>query len=191
MGCGDMNWQNKCFCKNSHKAIVPVIEPSTLFVIAFWVFWISFTILVVLITHFLFVNLVVALGSLTREPVRVLNETEAPESHQHLFLAYDFQIEPVKIQRVQVGCEYWYGVVDQLEATSEEKDWIKKIMYCESKCNPDAVSSAGARNLMQFMSKTFYWQGGQDINDPYEQIELALKMYRKGMAHHWCCNSLI
>ena len=32
---------------------------------------------------------------------------------------------------------------------------------------------------------------GKDINDSYEQIEMALIMYRKGMANHWCCNDLI
>ena len=78
-----------------------------------------------------------------------------------------------------------------MEANEVEKAWLKRMAFCESTCNPYARSHAGAYGLVQFMQKTWDWQGGGDINNPYEQLEKALMMYRKGMAHHWCCNDLI
>lgn len=95
------------------------------------------------------------------------------------------------IEQVKTGCDYWYSVIDGLEATYEEKAWLKQIAFCESTCSPSAVSYMGATGLMQFMPETFNWMGGKDITDSYEQIELALEMYRKGMANHWCCSKLI
>ena len=97
-------------------------------------------------------------------------------------------IAELEIKQFQRGCEYWYSVVDTLDANEVEKDWIKRIMFCESTCNPNAISSAGAKGLMQYMPKTWNWMGGGDINNPYEQIEMSLMMYRMGMANHWCCN---
>jgi hypothetical protein len=189
MGCGDMpNMTNKCHCKNRYKFEVPIIELSTFFVIVFWAVIIFLIVIFAICIHLAFAHFVVAVGSLAREPVRYQIQTEPLNLDNSLLLNYEFEIEPVKIQR---GCEYWYGVVDQLEATSEEKDWIKKIMYCESKCNPDAVSSANSIGLLQFQQRTWDWQGGGDINNPYEQIQKALEMYRKGLRKHWCCDALI
>jgi hypothetical protein len=191
MGCGDMPHLRKCFCKNGYKHRVPEMEFSTLFVIAFWAFWISLLILVVGGCHLIFINFIATLGSLSGEPTRVLNETKPPESHQHLLLTYDFQIEPVKIESPKVGCEYWDNYINTLDATEGEKSWLSRIAFCESTCNPNAISSAGATGLMQFMPRTWNWMGGGDINSPYEQIGKALMMYRKGMANHWCCHKLI
>ena len=86
-------------------------------------------------------------------------------------------------------CDYWYSYIDTLEATTGERKWLKDIIFCESTCRADAVSPAGATGLLQFMPRTWDWMGGGDIHDPYEQIDLALYMFRKGMASHWCCHN--
>ena len=107
------------------------------------------------------------------EVEEVIQEPEAPVIHTKDY---------------PVGCEYWNGYINTMEANEEEKTWLSRIMFCESTCNPYAISHAGATGLMQYMPKTWDWMGGGDINNPYEQLEKALMMYRKGMAHHWCCN---
>jgi hypothetical protein len=193
MGCGDMPHLRKCFCKNGYKHRVPEMEFSTLFVIAFWAFWISLAILVALVVNYILVNFVLILGGLPGEPTRVINETKPLESHQHLLLIYDFQIEPVKAQvQNRVGCEYWEEVISGLEATPEEKSWLSRIAYCESTCNPNAVSYMNAQGLLQFTLPTWEDFGGnRDINNPYHQLEVGLEMYRKGLQSRWCCNKLI
>ena len=94
----------------------------------------------------------------------------------------------IETEPYPVGCEYWDGYINTMEATEEERAWLSRIMFCESTCNPYARSHANSIGLMQFQKRTWDWQGGGDINNPYEQLEKALVMYRKGMAHHWCCN---
>ncbi len=185
MGCGDMPHMRR------KKETVPEMEFTTLFIVAFWAFWISLIALVVLGGLYLFITLILILGSFRTEPERPQIETKPVQTYIQPIRKYEFEIEPVKVERPKVGCEYWYGVVDQLEANATEKKWLKDIIFCESTCNPNAVSYAGATGLLQFMPRTWNWQGGGDINNPYEQIEKGLEMYRKGMANHWCCNSII
>ncbi len=190
MGCGDMPHINKCYCRNSYKR-KKTIKLSTLYHIARILLFIAVTILLGLFIHLMLIHFIVGIGSLSGEPVRGLNETKPTEEYKQAIVEYEFQIEPVKVERPKVGCEYWDNYINTLDATEEEKSWLSRIAFCESTCNPNAVSSAGATGLMQFMPKTFNWMGGKDINNSYEQIELALKMYRKGMRGHWCCDRLI
>lgn len=74
---------------------------------------------------------------------------------------------------------------------------FKKVMFCESSNNPDAVGDHGlARNVMQFHKPTFdsyaKLYGKQLSYDSYEdQIELAAWMFSNGEQHHWTCYSTV
>ena len=155
------------------------MEFSNLFLVIFWTFAVAVGIAVVLFI----MNLVVVLGSL--EP-RVESRRVESQQNETLLISYEFQIEPEKISD-PVGCEYWNNYIDTMEANGEERAWLKRMVFCESTCNPYAVSRAGATGLIQFMPSTFRANGGTDINNPYEQLQIGLEMYRMGQAYQWCC----
>jgi hypothetical protein len=90
-----------------------------------------------------------------------------------------------------VGRDYWEDYLLNLEgANPEERKWLNDMAECESTYNPSAYNQSGATGLLQFMPRTWGWKGGGNINNPYEQIEKALQMYREGLAHHWSCNKI-
>ena len=69
---------------------------------------------------------------------------------------------------------------DDLFAQAEQEHGLpsgllKAIAYAESNFNPTAVSSAGARGLMQFMPATAARFGVRDVNDPAQAIPGAAK----------------
>lgn len=84
------------------------------------------------------------------------------------------------------GCNYWNSYVDTLTVTEDESSWLKRVMNCESHCNPNATNGVN-NGLMQFASSTYKSNGGKNIWDGYEQIEIALKMYKQGRASAWGC----
>ncbi len=185
--------RNRCFNKNSHKT-VPEMELSTLFIIAFWSFWISLTILIVLVGHYLLINLILVFGSFNVEPERPQIETEPVRPYIQPIQKHEIEFEPVKVETIEsrTGCDYWYGVIETLDATQQEKQWLADILYCESRCDPNAISHAGATGIAQWMP--WVWNAyypGEDINNPYLQIEKTLEKYREGRASMWCCNDLI
>lgn len=52
---------------------------------------------------------------------------------------------------------------------------VKAIVKAESDFNPDAVSPAGARGLMQLMPETARLMGIADIDDPEENVEGGIR----------------
>ena len=168
---------NKCYRKKIDE--IPVVELTTSFSLLVWIILVISILAVVGLSTYLFTR-----------PYTYENEIERGQ----MLTDYSIELQPPRIanyEQVKTGCDYWFGVIDNLDANETEKKWLKDIMFCESTCNPNAVSYAGATGLLQFMPKTWEWMGGGDIHNSYEQIDKALMMYRKGMASHWCCNDLI
>lgn len=166
---------------------VPIFELTNWASIVMWVFMIAVVVWVVYFGMLFIISIISLFGSFNE--TYVVNRTGYREEVEYIVQSPQEPLDYTEVEkRYVVGCEYWNGQIEALEAAEVEKDWLKRIMFCESTCNPYAVSYAGAQGLMQYMAKTFYWQGGKDISNPYEQLELALSMYRKGMANHWCCH---
>ncbi len=82
------------------------------------------------------------------------------------------------------GCTYWNGYVDSLGVSQAESNWLKPLMRCESTCNPGASNGVN-HGLLQFHPNTYTRHSGKNIWDGYEQIEIALRLYRSGGAGHW------
>ena len=169
---------NKCYRKKLDE--VPVIELTTSFSILVWIILILSILAVVGLSTYLFTR-----------PYIYQNEIEGGQ----MLTDYSVELQPPRIanyEQVKTGCDYWFGVIDNLDANETEKKWLKDIMFCESTCNPNAVSYAGATGLYQWMPwvwESYYPQ--LDINNPYLQMEKALEKYREGRASMWCCNDLI
>jgi soluble lytic murein transglycosylase len=63
---------------------------------------------------------------------------------------------------------------------------VRAVIKAESNFNPDAVSRAGARGLMQLMPETALLMGVKDINDPAENVEGGVRYLRKLLkSFHW------
>lgn len=69
------------------------------------------------------------------------------------------------------------------EAGDPDPEGFARQMYAESRFNVDAVSSAGARGIAQFMPDTAK-QYGVDVNDPHSSLKGALR-YRKWLRDHF------
>lgn len=74
---------------------------------------------------------------------------------------------------------------------------FKKVMFCESGNNPNAVGDKGlAKNVMQFHKSTFDLYSKQfynifeiklDYNSYHDQIELATWMWSNNQQSNWTC----
>lgn len=83
----------------------------------------------------------------------------------------------IRYWAAQYGLGYW-----NLAATAA----------CESDFLPGAYNpSSGVSGLFQFMPSTFYWQGGVNLWDVWDQSRVAAKMFANGLAYHWHCAQLL
>lgn len=84
--------------------------------------------------------------------------------------------------------QFWSERVDTLTSNAVERSWLKRVMWCESKGDRFAKNkNSYASGLYQFMPSTFRGNGGKDIWNGFEQMEIALRMYRNGQAYQWAC----
>ena len=83
----------------------------------------------------------------------------------------------IRYWAAQYGLGWW-----QLAATAA----------CESDFKVNAYNPAsGVSGIFQFMPSTFYWQGGTNLWDPWDQSRIAAKMFANGLAYHWHCAQLL
>lgn len=66
-------------------------------------------------------------------------------------------------------------------------DQMLRVAMCESGLNPNAQNRSGASGLFQFKPGTFYGHGGHNIWDPYDQADVAARMFSQGLASQWTC----
>ena len=99
----------------------------------------------------------------------------------------EYHAEPMP--RVASGLDYWNSAIALMDATEDERAWLSRVMACESMGNEYAVNFTGsaASGLMQFMPNTYYGNGGTDVWNGHEQLQVALKMYQHGQAYQWAC----
>jgi hypothetical protein len=94
------------------------------------------------------------------------------------------QVEELNLTPVEYATIYanHYGI---------DEGVFKKVMWCESRNNPDAVGDNGkAKNVMQFHKPTFDSYAkklGEDLdyNSYHDQIKVAAYMFSIGEAKQW------
>lgn len=68
---------------------------------------------------------------------------------------------------------------------------LVRVMNCESGGDPSAVNPVtGDSGLFQFNPNTYYANGGTDLWNPWEQIEVAARMWANGQGGEWVCTGL-
>lgn len=77
------------------------------------------------------------------------------------------------------NCPYWYSVVNSGPYSSEEKNWLKFIMYCESGCNAESNKST-YKGLFQWSPYWWRKQFKENIFDGQAQLKHTIEKYRAG-----------
>ena len=90
------------------------------------------------------------------------------------------------------NCPYWYSVVNSGPYSTEEKKWLKFIMYCESGCNAESNKST-YKGLFQWSPYWWRKQFSENIFDGHAQLKHTIAKYRAGestRANQWpSCHS--
>lgn len=89
------------------------------------------------------------------------------------------------------NCVDWDRYIDSITTNEAERAWLKFVIRCESGCRAGADNNRYYKGILQFSPRTFASYGGTNIYDGYQQINIALSIYRSGGAeHHWpaCTN---
>lgn len=77
-------------------------------------------------------------------------------------------------------CPYWKEFVKAANITGLSPFLLAAIGWVESRYNPEAVSSAGAKGIMQIMPNTWNAWGSGDIFNPHDNIFAGSNYLR------WC-----
>lgn len=87
---------------------------------------------------------------------------------------------PTSVTQLSSNCDYWYGVVNALDATEEEKEWLRFTMKWESGCNAESNKSK-YKGLYQWEPCLWYKLYPNDnIFDGHAQIRNTLSKVRAG-----------
>jgi hypothetical protein len=91
---------------------------------------------------------------------------------------------PDSVPQRGFNCDYWHAYVDNINATDEEKKWLKFTMKWESGCNAER-NSGFYKGLFQWSPCIWYAQYPKDnIFDGELQIKRVLEKLRAGANPH-------
>lgn len=104
----------------------------------------------------------------------------------------------------------WRRYLETLPEDQEMKDWIFRIVKCESSGNPlnensqhviiDGIDYGTAKGLGQFLDKSvgllpstweraeLYLNRDLDIWNEYDQVDAMVEFYKRGYQKEWACN---
>ncbi len=87
---------------------------------------------------------------------------------------------PDSVPQRGYNCPYWNTYIDNINATEEEKQWLKFIIHCESGCNAESNKSFH-KGLFQWDPCLWYTQYvSENIFDGEAQIKITLQKLREG-----------
>ncbi len=111
----------------------------------------------------------------------IIDETIEREPRPQIIIIRGPQDLPDSVPQRDYACEYWEPYIDNsVNATTEEKNWLKFIMYCESGCNAESNKSF-YKGLFQWNPCLWYKQYPNDnIFDGEAQIKRTLQKLREG-----------
>ena len=110
----------------------------------------------------------------------VIEETVIRESRPEIIIIKGPEDLPSSVPQRGYNCTYWHAYVDNINASDEEKQWLKFAMKWESGCNAENNKSF-YKGLLQWNPCLWYKQyPGENIFDGEAQIEKTLEKLRAG-----------
>jgi hypothetical protein len=82
-------------------------------------------------------------------------------------------------------CAQWEQTALDAGWTLEQWPTVDRVMWCESKCEPDAYNRSGASGLMQVLRRWF--AAGEDPFDPATNLAVALRVWHAQGWRAWSC----
>ncbi|MHC1716499.1 MAG: hypothetical protein AB9915_01205 [Candidatus Dojkabacteria bacterium] len=110
----------------------------------------------------------------------VLDEAIKKEARPEIIIIKGPEDSPSSVPQRGYDCTYWYKYVDNINATAEEKRWLKYIMKGESGCNAEHTRGF-YKGLFQWSPCLWYKQFPNDnIFDGTLQIKRTLEKLKAG-----------
>jgi hypothetical protein len=81
-------------------------------------------------------------------------------------------------------CGVWWPLAAEVGWPEPELPTLDRVMWCESKCQPDAYNRSGASGLMQVMPM---WHHGRDPFDATVNLTMALEVWHRQGWRAWSC----
>lgn len=98
----------------------------------------------------------------------------------------DIPTPPQKYTYKTATCEDWGKVIDANTENEQTRDWMKRVMFCESTCRESVSSPSGTyKGLYQYEDRTWNANCEGDIFNGFDQIDCTLKLYRQGEQWRW------
>lgn len=118
-------------------------------------------------------------GELVMEEILEKDITREPRAEIYIIKGPDDS--PKEVPQIGYSCEYWFAYVDTLNASVEEKRWLKWTMKYESGCNAENNKHPYYKGLFQWDPCLWYQQYPSDsIFDGRVQIKRTLEKLRGG-----------
>ena len=81
-------------------------------------------------------------------------------------------------------CPQWYGLALEVGWPADDWQTLDEIMYCESRCNPNAHNPSGATGLLQIMP---FHAPDADLYDPATNLRIGLEVKARQGWRAWSC----
>lgn len=118
-------------------------------------------------------------GELVMEEILDKDITREPRAEIYIIKGPDDS--PQEVPQIGYSCEYWFAYVDTLNASAEEKRWLKWTMKYESGCNAENNRHPYYKGLFQWDPCLWYQQyPNESIFDGRAQIKRTLEKLRGG-----------
>lgn len=118
-------------------------------------------------------------GELVMEEILEKDITREPRAEIYIIKGPDDS--PKEVPQIGYSCGYWFAYVDTLNASVEEKRWLKWTMKYESGCNAENNKHPYYKGLFQWDPCLWYQQYPSDsIFDGRVQIKRTLEKLRGG-----------
>lgn len=118
-------------------------------------------------------------GELVTEEIMEKNIVKEPRAEIYIIKGPDDS--PKKVPQIGYNCDYWFAYVDTINASAEEKRWLKWTMKYESGCNAENNDHTYYKGLFQWDPCLWYQQYPNDnIFDGRAQIKRTLEKIRGG-----------
>jgi len=93
--------------------------------------------------------------------------------------------DPAAAVPLEAHCPEWWPLALEVGWPAEEMPTVDRVMWCESRCRPDARNPSSASGLMQVLARWF--PAGADPLEPATNLAQALEVWHAQGWRAWQC----